>query len=282
MPKDKLSLRISAQICLIILFSLLVLVSIFFFKQMMMSVVALLVLTVALVMYGKIANYGEAALALIAGLLTALAIPWTIDKFIIFVTIWIVFTIFVFLISSIKIASKAQHIYRHAAVMIDHKDYQNIEGQLRKASSSTPRGMLGPLERAESIRLLAFRKYPIQLMKSALATVETLSVATQVGYKKITVFISDLYMMVAHITGQHEQEINQQFKKLVVLVMNIICDTPASPEEFFSTFQQTRWFVISGRLEPIPYLQDLYNAFNKGFSPDDIVEKMNKKYKESR
>jgi len=281
MPKDKLSLKIPAQIWLIILFSLLVLTSIFLFKQIMISVIALLVLTVSIVMYGKIANYGEAALALVAGLLMALAITWTLSKFIIFIVVWVVFTIFVFLISSIKLAGKLQHIYRHAAVTIDSKNYQNIEKQLTEAGSSTPRGMLGPLERAESIRLLAFRKYPIKLMKSTLTTIETLSVATQVSYKKITLFISDLYMMVAHITGQNEQEISQQFHRLIILVMNIICDTPASPEEFFNTFQQTRWFVISGRLEPIPYLQEIYHAFNKGFSPDDIVKKMNKKYKES-
>ena len=263
----------------IVILALLVLASIFFVKQLMMVVVTLLVLTVSLVMYGKIANYGEAALALVAGLLMALAITWTLGKFLIFIAAWVVFTVFVFLISSIKLASKLQHIYRHAAVLIDNKNYQNIEEKLKKAGSSTPRGMLGPLERVESIRLLSFRKYPIQLMKSTLATVETLSIATQVSYKKITLFIADLYMMVAHLLGQNEQEINQQFHRLVVLVMNIICDTPASPEEFFNTFQQTRWFVISGRLEPIPYLQEIYHAFNKGFSPDDIVEGMSKKYK---
>ena len=81
----------------------------------MMAIAVLLVLGTSIVVYASTSNYGEAALALVAGLLTVFSVEWTAGRFVIFAGAWTVFSLAVLLIASIRIAATVEDLYLHAA-----------------------------------------------------------------------------------------------------------------------------------------------------------------------
>ena len=58
----------------------------------MMAFAIILVLATSLGIFIKTGNYGEAALALVAGLLTIYSVEWTTGRWLAFVSVWITFT----------------------------------------------------------------------------------------------------------------------------------------------------------------------------------------------
>jgi len=218
--------------------------------------------------YWKTNNYGEAALALVAGLLAAFTVEWTPSRFIVFTTAWVGFSLFVLLISSIKLAAKTESLYRQAAIFIDPLNVDKIEKQLRTVADTTPLGMLGPIERAESVLLLAFRKFPVSSMKYALESIEQLATATQVDPKAITLFLADLCKILDFVPSpMHQQQLEDVF--------TLIREAPASPEDFFHAFTNTRRLLLSEKIAPTTYFRLLRTGLEKGLSPDDMYKYMN-------
>src|SRR5438105_2763695 len=59
-----------------------------FSSKLMLGIVLLVVLAVAIIVYVSTQRYGEAALALVAGLLTAYSVNWNGKRFIGFIAVW--------------------------------------------------------------------------------------------------------------------------------------------------------------------------------------------------
>lgn len=74
--------------------------------QAMMGITVLVVLFSSIIIYIKSKNYGEAALSLVAGLLTVFTVEWTSGKFIVFITVWTGFSFIVMMIASVRIAAE--------------------------------------------------------------------------------------------------------------------------------------------------------------------------------
>lgn len=234
----------------------------------MIGVIIILVLGISVLIYGKTNNYGEAALALVAGLLTAFTVTWTPLKFIGFTTAWVGFSLLVLLISSVKLAVKVESLYKRAAISIDSSNAEEIEKQLRKAAETTPLGMLDPIEKAEIILQLAFRKFPLSLMKYAVASIEQLFTVTKVEPKTITLFLVDLYKTLdTEKDNEHQQKLEDIF--------TLLRETPASPEDFFRAFMITRRLVLSSKIGLTSYFHLLRKGLDQGLSPDDMFDYMN-------
>ncbi len=85
-------------------------------------------------------------------------------------------------------AAKDQVIYREAAIYIDVLRSDDIEKQLRNMADSVTNGTLGPIEKANAIRIMAFRKIPIDSMKYMLELVQILTTLANLDAKSITLF----------------------------------------------------------------------------------------------
>ncbi len=233
--------------------------------KLMMGVVLLIVLGITIIVYATTNNFGEAALALVAGLLTAYSVTWTPSKFIAFIAVWSTFSFAAFLLSSLKLASKSEAIYRQASIAISNHNSKvdEIEKKLQKISNESSIEGLGPIQRAEVILLFSYRKLPIESQAGALRAVSILSIITQLDHKQIASFISDAYKA-------FEFETPQEQEKLVDILYESIKSSPVSPEEFIKGFQKSRRFVLSKKLKPKSYLELLKNLLASGVAPEEI------------
>lgn len=198
---------------------------------------------------------------------------WTPGRYIAFSTAWVGFALAALLISSIKLAAKAEDIYRQAAFRLAdaESDYRAIEKQLREIGSSTPLKMLGPIERAEVIRFLGFRKLPIELFGPCLNAVETLSVITEVELNTITIFVSDFLRSfpVDSTTVAH---------RLVDILYEAIRESPVPPHDFFAAFSASRRLLLTQTVSPHEFLQGLRECLESGVAPGDTYEELRARF----
>jgi hypothetical protein len=236
---------------------------------LMMGTAALLVVIVSLCIFAARGNFGEAMLSLVGGLLTIFAFEWTPARYVAFMTVWMGFAFAALLISSVKLAAKAEEIYRMASLRLTDStdDHKTIEKQLRKIGASTSLKMLGPIERAEVIRVLAFRKLPIELFGSCLNAVETISVITKCDIKTIAIFLADFLL-------SFSPDSDADARRLVDTLYDVIKDVPVPPEDFFAAFESSRRLLVSQTTSPIQFLEGLRDCLTSGVSPNDVYDEM--------
>jgi len=229
-----------------------------------MTAVVFIVLVVSLAIYGRTKNYGEAALSLVIGLLAAFTISWTPHRFALFAGAYISFTVLILLISSVRIASKLEEILRQASLFIDEQNYKDIEKQLSEVVDKYGGGTIDPIEKAECVRFLAFKKFPVELMGPALNSIGQLSVITKMEHKDITSFVYDLYRISVSVdSSSFVADIDKMF--------SFIKDLPTTPEEFFESFRRTRKFILTGRISLNRYLRVLEKAIHDGLAPEEVA-----------
>ena len=233
------------------------------FVQILMGTIILLIFLMSLIVYAATKNYGEAALALMAGLLAAFTVDWTWNKYIVFMITMISFLSFIILTSSIKLAADNESLYRDSALYIDVSRSKEIEKQLSEISKSIPNNGLGPKEKADAIRIMAYRKIPIDAMKYMLEAIQKLVIITGLKSKVITPYIIDL-TRVLNLTPGPDYE-NQIFK-----ILDFYRVAPVSHEEFIQAFTNSKHLVTSGRIDPISYRIYLRQGLEKGFSSQEI------------
>ena len=235
--------------------------------NLMMGVVLLLVLGITIIVYATTDNFGEAALALVAGLLTAYSVTWTPSKFVAFIAVWSAFSFSALLISSIKLASRSESLYRQAAIAICESSLEvsSTEKRLQEIGKDSTIEGLGPIEKAETILIFAHRKLPIESQSSALKAVSILSVITQLKPKIIGSFIADAYKVFDFVTTDEQS-------KLVDVLYKTIKESPVAPEDFINAFENSRRLILSRVIHPTPYLKMLKESLESGISPEGVYD----------
>ncbi len=87
-------------------------------RPLMTGTAVLLILVLSLALFAIRGNLGEALLSLVGGLLSIFAYSWTTERYVAFSAAWIGFALFAMLIASVKLASRAEDIYKQAALRI--------------------------------------------------------------------------------------------------------------------------------------------------------------------
>lgn len=238
--------------------------------QLMMAIVVLLVLIAALSVYASTRNYGEATLALAAGLLTAFTVEWNSGSFAAFVFAWVALSITALLISSVSIAARVEEIISDAAISLGAKDHKEMVRKLEKISKKIHTEILGPVERAEVLRLFAFRKLSLDAMSHGLRATEMLHTITGVPHLGVATFIADVYKM-------FRREASTRYQPLLDRVYTHIRESPVSPSEFIDAFNDSRHLALSGDLRPEDYFAHLRDALDEGIHPGDISEYLEEK-----
>jgi len=238
-------------------------------SPLMIGTASLMVLIISLCIFAVRENFGEAMLSLVGGLLTIFAFEWTAARYIAFMAVWCGFAFAALLISSVKLAARSEDIYREASLRLANagEDHELIEKRLRGIGASTTLKMLGPIERAEIIRVLAFRKLPIDLFEPCLSAVETLSVITKGDIKTIAIFLADFLLSFSPSS-------DADARRLVDTLYDVIKDVPVPPEDFFAAFATSRRLLVSQTVPPNDFLEGLRDCLTSGVSPGDMYREL--------
>ncbi len=236
-------------------------------SQLIKGATVLVVLFVSIIIYIKSKNYGEAALSLVAGLLTVFTVDWTSKRFIVFIVSWLGFTFISLMISSVRLAAQEEEIYRQASINISAgtDKYKKIEKDLKQIAKNLDIGVFGPIERAEIIRLLCFKKIPIDEIPFALRAVATISVITKVDYKTVSMFVADIYKIL-DISSTYGY--NWVLDKIYLMIR----ETPVPPQEFIEAFERSRRLIFSKKVKIENYFEILSSGLELGVSIEDINE----------
>lgn len=238
-----------------------------FSSKLMLGMVLLVVWGVAVIVYISTQKYGEAALALVAGLLTAYSVTWNTARFIGFVAIWAGFSFVAFLISSVRVSNKAESIYRQASLTMADEvaDSFLIEKELRAIGEASNNVSLGPIERAEVIRVFAFRKLPISVMQAGLKSVGMLAVITEIEPKTVANFIADVYRIFDATTSA-------QGEMIMGIMHQTIKRSAVPPRDFMAAFEHSRRLVLSRTVDAPSYFAELQLALDAGVTPEMMGE----------
>ena len=225
-----------------------------------------LVLIASGAIFVRTRSYTEAFLTLIVGLLPALSMTWSPARFWVFVGGYGLLTGFCLVAASIRIEKDAQYIYIQAANFATREDPAISEMKLKSLAKKARTQSLGPIERADCVRQLMFRNFPIKDLPEALESIEKMSVITGLPSGEIASYMVILYPLV--------DVANLSFSRLDDRFYLTLRDSAATPEEFFEAFRLTRSLVLEGTMHLDAYLAELSGLLGFGLPPEDIRRRM--------
>lgn len=242
---------------------------------LMTASAVILVLLVSVGIFAIRGNFGEAMLSLVGGLLTVFAFEWTPERYLAFSVAWVGFAILAILIASVKLAAHIEEIYRQAALRLagPGPEFDTTERKLRAIGSSMPVRMLGPIERAQVIRVLAFRGLPIDLFLPCLNAVDALSVITKSDTKTIAIFLADFLL-------SFNPESAADAQAFVDTLSDVFSNSPVPPEEFFAAFEKSRRLLVSRSVPLLDFLEQLREALASGVAPDDVYHELRERFRD--
>jgi hypothetical protein len=234
---------------------------------LMLATVLLIVLAVSVVVYIGTSNYGEASLALVAGLLTAYSVSWTRTTFVSFVAVWSAFSFIALIVASIRIAAKTEGIFRQAAISLsaDPADVATVEKLLRSIGSSHNSGDLGPVERAGALRIFAYRRLELTTMVEALKSTGMLSVITALDSQTVAKFIADMFRL-------FEVDSDEAAQLIGGLIYLTVQRTAVPPADFMLAVERSRSLVLTRTMTAADYFEELHSALDRGVPPDSVGE----------
>ena len=232
-----------------------------------MLVVALLVaLAAAVALDAATGRYGEASLALACGVLTAYVVPWTAPRLLGAVAVWSAFALCTRLIARRNAAALAARLYREAAIAYapDAARTEEAEARLRGIAGAAAPG-LGPVERAEAVRLFAFRKVPAEVMPSALRFAAVLSVTARLPTAATASFAADVYrVFAASRPGYHDL--------VVDTVSTVIRESAADPADFIAAFRHARPLALARSVDALTFFAALQAGLEAGVPPEAMAD----------
>lgn len=235
--------------------------------KLMVAVVLLVVLAATVIVYATTGQFGEATLALVAGLLTAYSVTWTPNRFIAFIGVWSAFCSIALMIASVKIAAKSESIYRQAAIAYTESEEKQPEVEKRLHQIGDDRAIqgIGPIVRAETLLLFSYRKIPLEVMPVALKAVAMLSVITQIDSKIMAVFVADVFKVFDFVEPLLQG-------KIIDIVYHTLQRSAVPPADFIRGFENSRHLVLSRSVGPMEFFDALKKALETGAAPEICVE----------
>ncbi len=246
--------------------ALVIVVSLLWVK-LMIGVTVLVVFFAAVFVYFKSNDYAQALLALVVGLLTSFTVDWTVGRFIVFCVAWVGLLTLILLISSVRVAGKVEAIHTFAAQFVEVNDLEVAKARLDAISKDQRVKTLGPIERAEIIRVFAIRKVPLDVMGHALSGVDAFAAITNIDYRMVAEFVADLYSLM-----QPTEE--QEWHTVLDGVYDALRSSTSSPDEFIDAFNNSRRIVLSGQMDHTMYFAKLAEGMIHGVPPKEMYDYM--------
>jgi hypothetical protein len=229
-------------------------------EDTMKVVLCLLVLIASLLIFAKNGNFAETSLAFVLGLLTVFSITWNTSNVVLFLVFYFAFVAMIFAVTAISLAAKQESILVQAANFADFENHETAMQELKKiCSKATDFGILGPIEKAESIRFLSFMKIPNQEMFAAVETIEKIKIVYQVTLPEALVFYRSLFF----VSNKSATGVTENIDK----ILNI----PLTPSEIIGVLDETKKLVLAAKIIPNKLFQEIRHFAGLGYSVKDII-----------
>ncbi len=251
-------------------------------SRFMMVVVLLVVWGVALLVYREKENFGEAALALVAGLLTAYSVPWTPMRFIAFIVAWVSFSGGALFISGRRNADRIRGIYMDGAsysvvnacggTFLAECDYSSkikrAFQRLRDVGKKTHLHFFEPIQRAEIVRFFCYRRVPIDLIGQLLLATEVVSLTSRLEPLRIAGLFADFTKI--HTRDLGPSEAYSEATDTIDTMEAALKLSGASPDDFVTAIECSRHIMLESRFPINTYLFLLKEALDSGVTPQDV------------
>ena len=180
------------------------------------------------------------------------------------------------MIAALKISSKVEDIYRQAAISYksNKQSVDEIEKNFRSIANDRQYKLTGPVERAEIIRILAFRQLPIDLFSPCLIGVERLHIITDVEIRSVTTFVADFFS-IFNISSTNQGDI------ILNLLYEAVKNSQVPPQDFFQAFESSRRLLLQKNLSPDIFLAKLIETLSLGVPPDQMYESIGSSLKDA-
>jgi hypothetical protein len=225
-----------------------------------------LVLFMAIFLYSKTKSYGEASLALTAGLFAVFGITWTPASLFGVIGTWFLFTVVVFLVSCIRQAMVVEDITKQAAIKFAQKNGKEvayIENSLENIRKSPARtNMLSGEDICEIFRCAAFKNIKLEHVEQVVRLTEILHVITKVSVKNIALVGCEI---ISYVNPQPEES-----ETVIDMIYCSIQASPASPEEYFEICSKAIKLAQRHNIKTIQLIQSMPYYFIDGYS--DVYE----------
>ncbi len=236
----------------------------------MIFILCTIISIVSIGIYGNTKSYSETALSFILGLFTVFSTTWDSKLFMIFISFYLLFNIVTFMISSIRLAAKQEMIITQAAVKYRNRNYDEVFKTLKKISDkSSKNGQLGPIEKAEIIRFLSYRKIEIEYLSEAINVVELIRTVQQCELSEALTLFYNLYVLDV-ISGGNEFSGDR-----IIRMMDEIVVLPVSHEEFYYLFNKLKKKVMRKEITFINLMRKIKEYAYKGMDVEEIVQELN-------
>lgn len=219
----------------------------------------------SMAVYFKSKNYGEAVLALSAGLFTVYTVNWNYNLVVGFVVVWGAFTIIVMLVTTVKMTAQLEDIYLDAvyAIKTKNEDNKTVEKKLRGIANSLQKTTLGPIEKAEIIRNFAFKKLSISDMEVGLKWVSVFYVLIRIDY----LVLADFVIVVIKQTRSHQNVIS--IDRIFDYIYEGMRSAAASPTEYIDVFGVSKHHLMKCN-NVINYFDALKLYFEQDITIDEV------------
>lgn len=225
------------------------------------EVVAVLVaLLVAVVVLVNRRSFGEAALALVAGLFPTLTVSWTIPKLVAYSVSWILLGGISVLFGSTLLAANVESIYRDAVGALLEMENPDRFDELQAIGKMVDIPALGPRKRAEAIRIFAVKHLPVDQMPRALIDTGKLTAILQLDHLLVSSLVADTYRMEG--VGQTPDLVDQ-----LLVAIRQSCELPAT---FVVAFNQSKRAGLADGMPVTTYLAAVCFGLKSGVPPEDM------------
>ncbi|WP_421919613.1 hypothetical protein [Marinifilum sp.] len=238
-------------------------------EQRMTFGLCILISFVSILIYTRNKNYAETLLSFMLGVLTIFTIKWDTYTSRLFIGFYVAVNIIIFFLTSIRLAMKVETELTAAASYIDLNNFKNTYKKLQRISKvDTQYNALGGIERAETIKHLAYTKVPIEEIEESVRNIELIKVVFQTDLKESCDFFKTLFYI--------KERTDSYFSITNLLDLIVAKRLPLTPEEFLTILNQTKKVIINNVLTIDMYLNLIDESVFDGEDVDGIINRIKK------
>ena len=239
-------------------------------EQRMTFGLCVLISFVSILIYTRNNNYAETLLSFMLGVLTIFTITWDNYTSKLFIGFYVSINIIIFFLTSIKLSMKVETELTAAASYINLNNFKPTYKELNRISKiNTKYNILGGLERAKTIKYLAYVKVPLTEITESIKNIELIKVIFQLELKSSCDFFKTLYYI--------KERSNSFFSITNLLDLIVAKRLPLTPEEFLTILNQTKKEIIQNSFSVSNYLDIIDASVIDGEDIDGIVNNLKDK-----
>lgn len=228
----------------------------------------ILISGVSIILYIKTNNYAETLLSFMLGVLTIFTVNWDHYTSSLFVLFYLGINIFLFFISSIRMAAKLETILTSAATYIDLQNFDYTYKRLDAICHfNTTYKNFSIIDKAETLKYLAYMKVPIEEMYESISNIELIKVCYQLEIATACDFFRVIYFI--------KYRTNSSIDITAFLDTIVSKRLPIDPLSFIKILEQTKSCLLSQKLTLLEYLDKIENLAFDGYSDENIIKEMN-------